>query len=30
VLTIVSGAQFFTGVWRQRHTLMGESVRERT
>jgi CDP-diacylglycerol--glycerol-3-phosphate 3-phosphatidyltransferase len=25
VLTLVSGAQFFAGVWRQRHTLMGEA-----
>jgi CDP-diacylglycerol--glycerol-3-phosphate 3-phosphatidyltransferase len=25
VLTIVSGAQFFAGVWRQRHTLRGEA-----
>ena len=24
VLTLVSGAQFFQGVWRQRHTLRGE------
>jgi CDP-diacylglycerol--glycerol-3-phosphate 3-phosphatidyltransferase len=24
VLTVVSGAQFFAGVWRQRHTLRGE------
>jgi CDP-diacylglycerol--glycerol-3-phosphate 3-phosphatidyltransferase len=25
-LTLVSGAQFFSGVWRQRHTLRGESA----
>ncbi len=24
VLTVVSGAQFFSGVWKQRHTLRGE------
>jgi CDP-diacylglycerol--glycerol-3-phosphate 3-phosphatidyltransferase len=27
VLTVVSGAQFFAGVWRQRHTLRGETAR---
>jgi len=26
VLTLVSGAQFFGGVWRQRHTLRGETA----
>jgi CDP-diacylglycerol--glycerol-3-phosphate 3-phosphatidyltransferase len=29
VLTIVSGAQFFVGVWRQRRALLGESMQER-
>ena len=27
VLTVVSGAQFFMGVWRQRHTLRGETAK---
>jgi CDP-diacylglycerol---glycerol-3-phosphate 3-phosphatidyltransferase len=27
VLTVVSGAQFFLGVWKQRHTLKGEPAR---
>jgi len=26
-LTLVSGAQFFAGVWRQRHTLRGETAK---
>jgi CDP-diacylglycerol--glycerol-3-phosphate 3-phosphatidyltransferase len=29
VLTIVSGAQFFAGVWRQRRALLGEPMQER-
>jgi CDP-diacylglycerol--glycerol-3-phosphate 3-phosphatidyltransferase len=27
VLTVVSGAQFFLGVWKQRHTLRGEAAK---
>jgi CDP-diacylglycerol---glycerol-3-phosphate 3-phosphatidyltransferase len=27
VLTVVSGAQFFAGVWRQRHTLRGQGAK---
>jgi CDP-diacylglycerol--glycerol-3-phosphate 3-phosphatidyltransferase len=27
VLTLVSGAQFFAGVWKQRHALRGETAK---